>query len=139
MSPGGWGGFLPISEISDFLPYPKTKVMMTTIAELVAMTEKFPEPAPTTAWVAFAIYADYDANAPDTKNLFVVSSETLAKLVCEFLNEDPPRWGNLAFVDGFEWAKLFAYRETIVSDSDRSRIRRSVAEVFEHDVAYEDE
>lgn len=70
------------------------------------------EPVP--AVPCYGIYADYDANAPDTEDLLTVSTEELAKAVCEVLNEDPRKWGNMAFVDGFEWAKSFSYHKTFV-------------------------
>ena len=49
-----------------------------------------------TAYRAFGIFADYDANAPDTDTIVTVTSEELAKEVCEKLNEDPRRHTVLA-------------------------------------------
>lgn len=91
-----------------------------------------PEPERVTAYRAWGIYADYDANAPDTRDLILVSTEALARDVCDALNEDPRRWGNLAFVDGWEFCKSFQHRLALVEDP--SCVRRSVAEVFEKDV-----
>lgn len=89
-------------------------------------------PEPVQGYRAWAIYADYDANAPDTEDLILVSTEALAEAVCLELNEDTRRWNNLAFVDGFEWAKSFSYHEVLVADPYAPR--RSLAEVFEKDV-----
>lgn len=57
----------------------------------------------------WGIYADYDANAPDTATCFLVATEELAKEVCALLNESPRSYGNLAFVDGWEHCKSFSY------------------------------
>jgi hypothetical protein len=68
-----------------------------------------------TAYRAFGIFADYDANAPDTDTLVTVASEELAKQVCEKLNEDP-RSHVVAFVDGWEHAKRFRHRPVLVAN-----------------------
>ena len=65
-----------------------------------------------TAFVGYAIYADYDANAPDTQDLILCDTEELAIRVCDHLNEEPRKWGNLAFVDGWEHTKSFALHKT---------------------------
>lgn len=67
---------------------------------------------PVLAIPCWAIYADYDANAPDSATLLVVATEELAKEVCRFLNEDPRRWQSLAFCDGWEWCKRFRCSQT---------------------------
>lgn len=94
-------------------------------------------PEPVQGYRAWAIYADYDANAPDTEDLILVSTEDLAKLVCDELNEDTGRWNNLAFIDGWEHCKMFRYREVLVSDPYVPR--RSVADVFKYDVEEDEE
>ena len=68
-----------------------------------------------TAYRAFGVFADYDGNAPDTDTLVTVTSEELAKQVCEKLNEDP-RSCVVAFVDGWEHAKRFRYRPVLVAN-----------------------
>jgi len=70
-----------------------------------------------TAFRAFGIFASYDANAPDTDTLATVTSEELAKRVCEKLNEDPQSHV-VAFVDGWEHAKRFCHRPVLVTNPD---------------------
>lgn len=91
-------------------------------------TTEHAEPTQELAQVAYGIYADYDANAPDTASLLFCSTEELAKAVCAILNETPQRWGNLAYVDGFEWSKSFSYNRVFVPLDQN--VPRSVAEVM---------
>ena len=70
-----------------------------------------------TAYRAFGIFADYDANAPDTDTIVTVTSEELAKEVCEKLNEDPRRH-TVVFVDGWEHAKRFCWRPRLIANPD---------------------
>ena len=67
-----------------------------------------------TAYEAFAIYGDYDSNAPDTSTICLVASEDLAKEVCSKLNEDPRKYC-VVFVDGWEHAKRFRFRPELVA------------------------
>jgi len=69
------------------------------------------------AYPCFGIYADYDANAPDTETYFVVATKELAEEVCAKLNENPRKWGNLGFVDGWEHAKSFSSRPELREDA----------------------
>ena len=79
-------------------------------------------PRPVTAYEGYAIYADYDANAPNSEDVVFVSTEELAKEVCGKLNEDPRSYGNLAFVDGWEFCKSFRYHTIVLKDeSDFAR------------------
>jgi hypothetical protein len=71
-----------------------------------------------TAYQGYEIYADYDANAPDTKGLLLCDTEELAIAVCEKLNETPRKWGNMAFVEGYEWSKSFQHRPVIRLNDD---------------------
>jgi hypothetical protein len=70
-----------------------------------------------TAYRAFGIFADYDANAPDTGTLVTVTSEELAKQVCEKLNEDPRSYV-IAFVNGCEHWKRFGWRPRLIANPD---------------------
>jgi hypothetical protein len=70
-----------------------------------------------TAYRAFGIFADYDGNAPDTDTIVTVTSEELAKQVCEKLNEDPRSYV-IAFVDGWEHAKRFRHRPVLIANPD---------------------
>lgn len=69
------------------------------------------------AYRAFGIFADYDANAPDTDTIVTVTNEELAKQVCEKLNEDPRRY-TIVFVDGWEHAKRFRHRPVLIAKTD---------------------
>jgi hypothetical protein len=80
-----------------------------------------------TAYQGYEIYADYDANAPDTKALLRCDTEELAQEVCDKLNETPRKWGNMAFVEGYEWSKSFSYR---VSYSEQDDFPKTVEEVM---------
>ena len=86
-------------------------------------------PKPVTAYQGWAIYADYDAEAPDTADKIWVSTEELAKEVCEKLNENPRKYTQLAFVDGWEWKKSFQYREVVLKEDTFSR---TLSEAFNY-------
>ena len=79
-----------------------------------------------TAYRAFGIFADYDANAPATETIVTVTSEELAKEVCGKLNEDPRSYV-VVFVDGWEHAKRFCWRprliETPILPATRSHLQ----------------
>lgn len=62
---------------------------------------------------AYEVYADYDANAPDTAGVFTVDDGEIAKGLCDFLNQDPRKY-IFVHVEGFEWAKQFKYRQVLV-------------------------
>lgn len=86
---------------------------------------------PVLAIPCWGIFADYDAEAPDTKTLFLVATEELAKEVCAFLNEDPRKWNNLAFVDGWEWKKSFSYSGEFCATNMAGEIFTSLASLKE--------
>ena len=67
-----------------------------------------------TAYEAWAIFADYDAEAPTTEDLLVVGTEDLAKEIVELFNKNP-RAVNMAFVDGFEHCKSFDQHKVLVA------------------------
>lgn len=66
-----------------------------------------------TAFLGYAIYATYDGEAPDTADLILLDSEEEANKVKDVLNENPRKWGNLAYVEGFECCKTFCVRQTL--------------------------
>lgn len=72
-----------------------------------------PGPKQVTAFQGYAIFAKFDALAPDTKDLILVANKELAKKICDELNKDPRAHGKLAYVEGYEYAKKFSYREAI--------------------------
>jgi hypothetical protein len=78
-----------------------------------------------TAIPCWGIYADYNANAPDTQTFFNVATEELAEEVCAFLNEDARRW-NMAFVDGCESCKSWQKVETLEFVKNSGTILRSL-------------
>lgn len=93
---------------------------------------------PVLAIPCWGIFADYDANAPNTEVLFLVATEELAKEVCAVLNESPRSWSALAFVDGWEHCKSFAYRGSYVAPSMAGEVFTSLealreSEHFERD------
>jgi len=87
------------------------------------------------AYRAFGIFADYDANAPDTYTISLVTSEELAKQVCEKLNEDPRRH-MIVFVDGWEHAKRFCHRPELIANPDSAcdSFEQAMADVVGRDV-----
>lgn len=71
---------------------------------------------PVQAYPCFGVYADYDANAPDTKTFFLVATKELAEEVCEVLNDEPRKWSTLAYVEGWEHTKSFHFRPEFTQD-----------------------
>lgn len=88
-----------------------------------------PAADPTHAYRAYAIYADYGGDAPDTENFAYTSTEELAKEVCEFLNRNPEDFP-IAFVDGCESSKSFQYRECVVANEES--VKRTFGEAIEN-------
>ena len=62
------------------------------------------------AVIAFAIYASYDGNVPDTSDLILVSSLSLAEELIPIIVE---RFNNAHVNDGWEWVKSWLIRETV--------------------------
>lgn len=87
-------------------------------------------PKKVAAFAGYQIYADYDGNAPDTAGMLFCSTEELAREVCEILNENPRKWGNLAYVEGCEHAKRFRHTECFLTD--QAAFKRTVKAVFEN-------
>lgn len=86
----------------------------------------------------FGVYADYDANAPDTATHILVATEELAKEVCAFLNKDARAW-NQAFVDGCESCKSWQYRPEMVAQGPHlSLVRVSLDHAISQDDFFED-
>ena len=84
--------------------------------------EKKYDLVPASAFLAWAVYADYDGNAPDTENVVLLASYELAKQVLE---EIASKHNNLCYVDGSEWAK-------------RWRVRMALAPAFEIATSFSD-
>ncbi len=88
-------------------------------------------PTPCSAFRAWAVYADFDGNAPDTKDLVLCASEPLAQAAAEFLawaadeqqancyngaDCDPDADGvAVPSVDEANRARNFVVRETVAS------------------------
>lgn len=87
---------------------------------------------PVLATPCWAVFVDYDGNAPDTADQIFCATEALADEVCAKLNETPRKWANLAFVDGCEDCKSF--RKRLVALISKDQIRTSIEEVFKKDV-----
>ena len=90
------------------------------------------------AYEAFGIYADYDGNAPDTTDLIIVADEEVAKgLVADFNRN--PRAIHIAYVDGCETSKSYAYRRIAVFSTSGVSFTRSdaldKADLTEEDLA----
>lgn len=66
------------------------------------------------AYRAWAIYASYDAEAPDTADLMILDTKELADRVCAELNKEPRRYNNLAYVEGCEGCKRFKVAPTLI-------------------------
>lgn len=81
------------------------------------------------AYRAFGIFADYDGVAPDTCSFVLVPTEVIAKEVCDRLNESPREY-TIAFVEGCESAKSFAYREELTESANRVKMTADEAFVF---------
>lgn len=85
----------------------------------------FPVAPPALAIPCFEIYADYDANAPDTAGVILVSAQALAERLCEELNEDPQACVKCV-VDGWEHAKSWAWRPTFAPVADQGKIHTTL-------------
>ncbi len=72
------------------------------------MTQKKHDLTPATdIFVAYAVYADYDGNAPDSTNVILLATQELAEQV---LQEITTKHNSLCFVDGWEWSKSWRVR-----------------------------
>jgi hypothetical protein len=90
------------------------------------------------AYVGYAIYADYDAQAPNTNDLILVGSEELAAEVLHLLNENPQKYYDIAFVDGLERYKSFKSHRVLREDpSDFIRSFEDVLKTHELKMASE--
>jgi hypothetical protein len=70
------------------------------------------------AYEAWAIFADYDANAPTTQDLLTVGTHELARELVDLFNKNP-RAVPLAYVDGWEHAKRYDCRKVLLpADSE---------------------
>jgi len=58
-------------------------------------------------FVAIAVFADYDGNAPDSENVVLLATEELAEQVRKEIEE---KHDNLCFIDGWEWSKQWRTR-----------------------------
>lgn len=58
-------------------------------------------------FVAYAVFADYDGNAPDSENVILLASPELAE---EVRQEIAKKHDSRCFVDGWEWAKTWRVR-----------------------------
>lgn len=98
--------------------------------------------APVLAIPCHGIYADYDANAPDTRSIIFVATQELAAEVCDKLNEDPRRYC-ACVVDGWEHAKSWASRPEFLPAGSEGRIHvtpeSALSEIEEDGVNDEDE
>jgi len=73
-------------------------------------------PEKVAAYRGYAVYADYDANAPNSEDLIFCSTEELAQEVCKILNVDPRSHGDLAYTEGWEFCKSFQCRVVILTE-----------------------
>jgi hypothetical protein len=93
-----------------------------------------------TAYKGYAIYANYDAEAPNTEDLILISSKELAQEVLKLLNANPRKYSNLAFINGFEYAKTFQSYEVLREDeSDFLHSMEAVIEFHELDQVDDDD
>lgn len=66
----------------------------------------------------YAIYADYDAEAPTTADLILCKTEEVAQSVVDILNKNPRAYNDLAYVEGYEGCKSFAYHVVYLPSLD---------------------
>jgi hypothetical protein len=76
-------------------------------------TKKAPKFKVVEAVEAHAIYANYDAMAPNSESIFVVTDEKIAEGLCDLLNQDPRAY-NMVYVDGYEYCKNFRFRSILI-------------------------
>jgi hypothetical protein len=95
----------------------------------VIMPTKHVLAEPILAYPCWAIYGDYDAEAPDTADLIWCATEELAKEVCALLNKDPRAHNDLCYVDGWEFKKSFRYHSVLLLS--KSKIATTIEELEE--------
>jgi hypothetical protein len=92
------------------------------------------------AYKVWAIYADYDGEAPDTCDLARCASEEIADKRCEELNAlDSDETGHLSFVDGCESCKVFKSRPVLVESLEGVSMSLEALREATLDEDYEDE
>lgn len=91
----------------------------------------------TLCYEVYAIYADYDAFAPTTCDLLFCETEEVAKDVVDVLNKNPRGHNDLAYVEGCEGWKKFAYR--VVYLPNLNNVHATVEGTLEETSVDEDE
>lgn len=79
----------------------------------------------------YGVYADYDANAPDSEVFVLVATKELGDEVCKILNEKD--YG-LAFCDGWEWCKSYQTTDEV---AEAKKIATTLTEALAQ-IGYED-
>ena len=106
------------------------------------MTEhELPEGRQTTVYDVWAVYKDYDANAPDTETLVWCATEELAREACELLKaaehsndgtvllEGEKHEVACPVCDGWEWCSSYRSHKDIVPEERKGQIARSLLDV----------
>lgn len=88
------------------------------------LTDSLPSGPPTTAIgiIAYAVFADYDSNAPDSSDLAYFVTEEQAKKAAELGNTERyagfnGKWYDVpltAYCEGWEWCKKYATHRVLV-------------------------
>lgn len=82
------------------------------------------------AYEAWAVFADYDANAPTTEDLMTVGTEELARELVDLFNKNP-RAVPLACVDGWEHCKSYDCHKVLLSSEEAASVSWTKEEAFE--------
>ena len=106
----------------------------------MSKTYELPEPRQTLVYDVWAVYKDYDANAPDTETLVWCATEELAKEACEMLKESEDNGDEVVvdgdtyelskpFSDGHEWCSSYRCCQAAVTEANLDEIACSLADV----------
>jgi hypothetical protein len=83
------------------------------------------------AYQGWAIYADFDGNAPDSEDLVLVDTYEIAEQLCNEMNKNPGAY-TIAYVQGFEHCKQFNKRPALAwNDIFAATLEEALSEVKE--------
>lgn len=83
---------------------------------------------PVQAYRAFAVYASYDGNAPDTDDLATFSNEQAAEDLVAFMATPEGEEFGLCYNEGHEWCKAFLIREVAILKDRTEYVHDTLAE-----------
>lgn len=77
------------------------------------------------AYKVWAIYAEFDAFAPNTEDLIYLSDARLAIQFAQHVNKDPKSW-KIAVIEGYEGLKIFHTKQALVEVGREAMIHHTM-------------